>query len=225
LDLQEARAEGDEGLTFRGVLFDLDGTLIDSYRAIDESLNAVLAAFGRPAVQMAETRRMVGHGLETLIRQAVGPENVAEGVRIFRASYTETGPRGTSLLPGAEAVSRALSARGMKLGIASNKPSYFSRQLVDQLGIGELFPRIAGPDLGFPAKPDPAMVLDLLRGLGLSAEETLFVGDMEVDIETARAAGLRVAVIPTGSSSREELVEARPDHLLERLEELLDIVA
>ncbi len=219
-----SRVVNAEPRPFRAVVFDLDGTLIDSYSAIHECLNRVLAHYGRPLVSLEECRRMVGHGLEILIEQAVGKENVAEGVRLFRERYRVAGPLGTKLLDGADEVTAALVSRRLKLAVASNKPSYFSRQLLTGLGIADRFEAVVGPDSGFPPKPDPAMVRHLLAQLGVPKEEVLFVGDMPIDVETARAVGLKVAVLPTGSSPREELEATGADFLLGALEEVLSLL-
>ncbi len=84
---------------------------------------------------------------------------------------------------------------------------------------------MGGPDLGFPPKPAPDMALAALEALGVPAGETLFVGDMTIDVETARACGMAVAVVPSGSATVEELVASRPDHLLASLEEVLPLFA
>ena len=111
----------------------------------------------------------------------------------------------------------------MRLSIASNKPAVFSRQLLAGFGLAELFAFIGGPDLGFPEKPDPAMVRAALEAMDVPPAETLYVGDMTVDVATARAAGLAVAVVPLGSSTREELEADRPDYLLESLADVLGL--
>ena len=112
----------------RAVIFDLDGTLVDAYAAIHESIGVVLEAFGHPPITRDETRRMVGHGLEVLVAKAVGEENVAEGVRLFRERYERVGLESTRLLPGADLVTRSLFEKGIRLAIASNKPARRSRQ-------------------------------------------------------------------------------------------------
>ncbi len=208
---------------FRAAVFDLDGTLIDSYAAILECLNLVRGTYGKEPVSLDECRRMVGHGLEFLIAQAIGEDEAAAGVKIFRERYAVVGPEKTNLLPEAEAVTRELAARGVPMAIASNKPAYFSTQLLDALGLGGRFAIVVGPDSGFPPKPDPTMVLHALEVLGAAPGDALFVGDMEVDVATARAAGMRVAVVPTGSCTKEELAEARADWLLEDLTEVLPL--
>ncbi|MGA7990549.1 MAG: HAD-IA family hydrolase [Thermoanaerobaculia bacterium] len=204
----------------RAVVFDLDGTLLDSYAAIHECLSLVIAAFGRAAVTPDETRRMVGHGLEALVSRAVGAENVTEGVKIFRARYEEIGPSSSSLLPGADAVTRRLREAGIPLAIASNKPARFSRQILEALGLLSRFAFVAGPDDGFPPKPAPHMVFMALATLGVKGAESVYVGDMPVDVATARAAGMPVIAIPSGSATEEELRAVSPDLLIRDLNEL-----
>jgi 2-phosphoglycolate phosphatase len=204
----------------RAVVFDLDGTLLDSYAAIHECLSLVLAAFGRPPFEPDETRRMVGHGLEALVARAVGAENVAAGVKIFRDRYERIGPTSSTLLPGADAVTRRLREAGIPLAIASNKPSRFSREILKELGILGRFAFVAGPDDGFPPKPAPHMVFMALATLGVKGRESVFVGDMPVDVATARAAAMPVIVVPSGSATVEELEAVSPDLLIRDLNEL-----
>jgi phosphoglycolate phosphatase len=208
----------------RAVVFDLDGTLVDAYAEIHESLGVVLAAFGRPPVTRDETRRMVGHGLEMLVAKAVGDENVAEGVRLFRERYERVGLEGTRLLPGAESVTRSLFERGIRLAIASNKPARFTRPLLEAFGLSGRFGFVAGPDDGFPPKPAPQMIFMALATLGVSGRDAVFVGDMPVDIATARAAQLPIIALPTGSATRKELEACSPDAIVENLEALLPLL-
>lgn len=155
--------------------------------------------------------------------EAAGPERVPEAVRLFEERYGAAGPEATRLLPGAEEVTRALFERGVRLAIASNKPGVFSRQLLGHLGIAGRFGVIHGPDDGFPPKPAPHMVFMALALLGVKAPDALYVGDMPLDVLTARAAGLPIAAVPTGSSTRAELAAAGPDVLLERLEDVMHL--
>ncbi len=208
---------------FAAVVFDLDGTLLDSYAAIHASVAVVQRGFGLPEWTLEETRRRVGRGVEVLMAEAVGPSRAADGVRLFSESYAASGPEATRLLPGADEVTRALWERGVKLAVASNKPSVFSRQILSHLGILGRFLVVHGPDDGFPSKPAPLMVFMALALLGVPASEALYVGDMPLDVLTARAAGVTVAAVPTGSATAGELAAAGPDVLLPSLSDLMHL--
>ena len=204
----------------RCILFDLDGTLLDSYEAIAESLNAAREAFARTPFTREEVVPMVGHGLEQLMAAALGVENVAAGVRIVRERYRILSLSKSRLLPGVEPTLQALQARGYRMAVITNKPAYFSRKILEHLGVGELLPVVYGPDLA-PAKPDPEMVFRCLRDLGCGRHETVLVGDMRVDRKTASCAGIPFFAVATGSESRASLLASRPEQFLERFQDLL----
>jgi 2-phosphoglycolate phosphatase len=205
----------------RGIIFDFDGTLIDSYEAIAESLNHVRTSFSLAAIPAEEIRPMVGHGLEKLIAKAVGPERVDEGIRLFRQSYASLCERKTSILPQVKETLDTLDRRGYQMAIATNKPSYFARDILKALEIDHLFVEVLGPNDVERPKPDPEMIEIIIMRIGLSPEEIVYVGDMPLDVEVGRRAGVAVYAVPTGSASRDALLEARPDRLLHRFSDLL----
>src|SRR5262249_38975023 len=147
----------------------------------------------------AAVRSMVGHGLERLLEQAVGADRAAEGVRLFRERYPEVAVAKSHLLPGVREAVETLEARGHAMAVASNKPARFSRMILEATGIARHFRGVGGPDAATPAKPDPAMLVALMRAAGAAPDDTIVVGDMEVDFEFARAAGCRVVLVPGGS--------------------------
>ena len=205
----------------RGIVFDLDGTLIDSYEAIALSLNVALKQAGAPPKSIEEVRGMVGLGLETLIERALGGKNgVEEGVRNFRAHYDRICVEKTTLLPEVAATLRELDGRGYLMCVATNKPSYFAWRLLEGLHVRRYITDVFGPDNVEHRKPHPEMVQSAMESMGITASETLYVGDMEVDFDFARAAGCRVVLIPGGSRSRGELLALAPDALLESIAEL-----
>lgn len=211
-------------LEVRGIVFDLDGTLIDSYAAITESLNRAMIAAGLQPLSEEEVRGMVGLGLETLVARAMGPARVKEGVRIFREHYDRICVARTRLLPQVAETVRKLDSRGYLLAVATNKPSRFARRLLDGLAIGGHFAAVLGPDNVVNRKPHPEMVLRALEEMDLPVPEAVYVGDMEVDIETARAVGVPVIVVPTGSRSAEVLRAHDPDLLLDEFRDLLRVL-
>ena len=141
-------------------------------------------------------------------------------MRLFRERYPEVAVAHSHLLPEVAEVLGTLSERGHAMALASNKPARFSRMILDAKGVGSRFLAVGGPDEETPAKPDPAMLRRLMAAAGASPDQTLVVGDMEVDAEFARAAGCRVVLISSGSRSREELAGVDADALLSRIGEL-----
>lgn len=205
------------------VLFDLDGTLIDSFQAIAASVNHVRARRGIGPLSVEEVTRHVGRGATRLLAETVGVGDPEENYAAYAAHHETVIRPLTVLLPGAEEALTTLHARGARLGVCSNKPIAFTRELVKHLGIDRLLAVLMGPEDVGRHKPAPDMLLEAMRRLGARAEETLYVGDMRVDIETARAAGVRVWVVPTGTESRLVLEQAGPDRVLSGLAELASL--
>jgi phosphoglycolate phosphatase len=203
------------------VVFDLDGTLVDSYGAIAECYNHACTTLGKAAISEAAVRRLVGHGLESLMEQAVGVQQGPMAVRLFRERYDAICERRTTLLPGVSATVAALAAHGLRLGVATNKPEGCARRILTALSLAPPVTAVAGPGPDLPPKPDPALLLRVVADLGVIPEQALYVGDMDVDVQTARRAGVRVWVLPTGSSTRRELEAVGADRLLDRFADLI----
>jgi phosphoglycolate phosphatase len=209
--------------SLRAVLFDFDGTLGDSYPAITASVNHVRAAHGLPPLDESEVRRHVGRGPEYLLEHTVPGGELATDWPLYRAHHPSVLESGTRLMPGAAEAVAALKARGLTLGVCSNKPRPFTRRLLDYLGLAGEIDLVLGPEDVARPKPAPDMLVTALTRLGLQPEQVLYVGDMTVDIQTARAAGVRVWVVPTGSDERSRLEAAHPDRLLRDLNELAEL--
>jgi len=190
----------------RAVIFDLDGTLVDSYVAIARSLNHARAAYELPALPVDEVRRSVGHGLEQLIARWVGPDRVEDGVRLFRECYSRVYAEGTRALPGAAETLETLGNAGFGMCVASNKPARFSIAILESLDLLRWFRAVHGPDTTGVTKPDPRMLRRCLEELRVEPDDAIYVGDMALDVETADRAGLEVFLVPGGSSGSEELL-------------------
>jgi 2-phosphoglycolate phosphatase len=209
----------------KAVVFDLDGTLVDSYGAITECFNHARTALGEAPLSLAQVRGMVGHGLEDLMEDAVGRRRMPQAVRLFRERYDLICEERTTLLPGVAAAVTALAARGLSQGVATNKPTRFAVRILRVLGLMPPLTAVLGPGGEIPAKPDAHMLLTVLEELAVPPAAALYVGDMTIDVETARNAGVRVWVLPTGSCSREQLAAASPDHIFAGMEQLPDLLA
>ena len=206
----------------RAVIFDLDGTLVDAFAAVADALNVARAAFGLPPPRLEAVRRQVGWGLVDLLTRNVGPERVPDAIRLFEDHYAAHHLDRTRLLPGAAVALEDLARRGARLGLASNKPPAFSRELMERLGLAPLFGAILGPGPGIPPKPDPAMLREGCARLGSTPTETLYVGDMPLDVESAARAGMPHLLVPTGAAAPDELARV-PGARLAR--DLLDVAA
>jgi phosphoglycolate phosphatase len=202
------------------VVFDLDGTLVDGYAAILDALSFAMGRLGFLPPTLGEVRRMVGEGLDRLLEKAVGPARAAEGVRLFRERYPEVAIEMTELMPDVPEVLDALEASSWRMIVTSNKPALFSKMILEAKGISGFFQSIEGPDSGAPPKPDPAMLNRALRRLGMGPSDAVVVGDMDIDAKFARAAGCRVALVPGGSATPDELKRAGADVVLENLRAL-----
>ncbi len=206
-----------------GLVFDLDGTLVDSYPAIASSVNAARTAFGLEPMPEPEVRRRVGHGLERLMAELVGPERAAEGVRIFREHYARVYADGTRARPGALATLRELRRRRYRLSVASNKPARFGELVLAHLGMLEHLDAVQGPDLAGTTKPEPTMIRLCLEAMAVGPGEAAYVGDMTLDVESAAEAGLPVMLV-TGGSTPEAELRSTGHRVLGSLRDLLVIL-
>lgn len=202
------------------VLFDFDGTLVDSYPAITASVNHVRAARGLPPLPVEEVTRHVGRGPDYLLSHTVPGYELDVDYSRYRAHHPTVMVGLTRLLPGAADLLVVLRRAGKRIGLCSNKPRLFSADLLAALGIADHFDVVLGPEDVRRPKPAPDMLLAALSRLGLPPSRVLYVGDMTVDVQTARAAGVTVWVVPTGSDDRAALEVARPDRLCADLAEV-----
>lgn len=202
------------------VIFDFDGTLIDAYQAVSESVNYTLGRLGYPPVSDARIKRSVGWGETHLLRQFVRPRDLERVVRIYRRHHSAALRRGTKFLPEAKAVLRYLRQRGYKIAVASNRATKFTRLIARHLQAEEYFDFILCRDRVRRPKPFPDIVQGILQKFSLGARQAILVGDMIVDMQAAQRSGVRAIGITTGSCTRKELLATRPLRVMRRLSEL-----
>jgi phosphoglycolate phosphatase len=208
----------------RAVLFDLDGTLVDSLPDIAAALGAALADEGQPVPDLDAIRSWVGDGARALVDRAVRDPGAAEPVFArFRTRYRAAPVVHTRVYDGLAEVLDALDAAGCALGVLSNKPHDLTCVVVEQLLPGR-FAAVAGHRAGMPLKPDPDAAHAILAELGVGPDGAVLVGDSEVDIATARAAGMSAVAVAWGLRPRGELEAARPDHLVDTPAQLLALL-
>lgn len=212
-------------LRYRAVLFDLDGTLVDSYAALAEAVNHARRSEGLRDLAPDRIREFVGDGVERLLERAFERADVPRRVvTTFESRYGEVCCRESKVLDDVHVTLEELAALGVRMAVCTNKPTFFSKKILDFLDLSRFFHGIVGPDAAGARKPEPRHLLFTLESVRCAPRESLFVGDMPVDVRAARNSGLDAAVVPTGSSTREQLVAAAPDHFLDRFSDLIGIV-
>lgn len=197
---------------YQAVLFDLDGTLVDSLDDIAASLNHALTETGHPAHEREAIRRFVGDGARALIQRALAagtPEAELDRVlSSYQARYRSHLVVATKPFDGIVPLLTGLSAQGVRLGVVTNKPDAPARAMVEQLFAPGTFGVVVGEAAGRPKKPSPAPALEAAAALGVLPADVAFVGDSPVDVQTALAAGMRAVAVAWGLRSVEELIAA-----------------
>lgn len=212
-------------LRYRAVLFDLDGTLVDSYNALAEAVNHARRTHGLNELSALRIKEFVGDGIERLLQRAFERTDVPRSVQdAFVSRYDEVCCGESKVLADVESTLERLAKLKVKMAVCTNKPTFFSKKILDFLKLSRHFAAIVGPDLAGARKPEARHLLFTLESVACDPCDTLFVGDMPIDVRAARNSGLDVAVVATGSSTREQLAAAEPDHFLERFADLVKIV-
>jgi phosphoglycolate phosphatase len=185
------------------IVFDLDGTLIDSAADLTAAVNRMLADFGCLPLSLEEVRPMIGDGVARLVTRALAargrePAEAAAASRIFMQHYESDATSRTSAFPGVGEALAALRAAAISLAVCTNKPARITARILESLGLAGYFARVvAGDSMPF-RKPDPRVLLAILREFDAPPERSLLVGDSEVDALTARAAAVRFVLMRHG---------------------------
>lgn len=213
--------------SIRLVIFDLDGTLIDSRLDLVHSVNAALRHIGRPELPDDVIASYVGDGAPILIQRALGAEAadealVRKGLEFFLSYYREHKLDHTTVYPGIpEALAAIQTSNGVRrqMVVLTNKPVNPSRAIVDALGLGQYFSQVYGGNSFGTKKPDPEGALKLLAETGVAPEQAAIVGDSHVDVRTGRNAGLWTVGVTYGFATH-TLEDEAPDVLVDSAEDL-----
>jgi 2-phosphoglycolate phosphatase len=211
----------------KGVLFDLDGTLIDSKKDIAAAANAARIHFGMPALPLETVLGYIGWGIEHLNRQTLEtdePAKLAEGLEVLKSHYREHCVDQTIIFPGTRELLDNLKSQSLKIGLVSNKPHEFTLMTLEKLGLQPYFQVALGEGPLAHKKPHPEPLLTALKQMGIPPEEAIMIGDSTVDVEAARAAGMRVGIVSHGFVPREYLAASHPDWLVDSLADFLKIL-
>jgi phosphoglycolate phosphatase len=216
-------------MSFRAAIFDLDGTLLNTLEDIAAAANRVLSDLGLPGHPIDDYRYFVGDGVPKLMSRVLPAdrrqeETIAACVKAFRLDYGHNWNVRTRPYDGIPEMLDQLSSRGLKLAVLSNKPDDVTKLCVRDILPAWRFEVVRGWIEGGPRKPDPASAIEIALQLNLPREEILYVGDTAVDMRTAERAGMFGVGALWGFRTREELEENGARAVVERPEQVLDLV-
>ena len=214
---------------YKTVVFDLDGTLLNTIDDLADAGNRVCAARGWPQHTVEEYKYFVGNGIPKLVErfsppQARTPDQLADTLAAFQADYGAHLRDKTAPYPGMPALLARLKAAGVQLAVFSNKADPLARQVVADYFDAALFDAVRGALPGVPTKPAPQGTLALMQAIGADPAGTLYVGDSNVDVDTAHNAGLPCCGVLWGFRTRQELTDAGAEHLAANAEELWNVI-
>ena len=214
---------------YKTVVFDLDGTLLNTIDDLADAGNRVCAARGWPQHTVEEYKYFVGNGIPKLVErfsppQARTPAVLADTLAAFQADYGAHLRDKTAPYPGIPALLARLKAAGVQLAVFSNKANPLARQVVADYFDTALFDAVRGALPGVPTKPAPQGTLALMQAIGADPAATLYVGDSNVDVDTAHNAGLPCCGVLWGFRTRQELTDAGAEHLAADAEELWNVI-
>lgn len=201
----------------RAIIFDLDGTLVDTLEDIGTACNEVFESEGLPPHRLSAYRAFIGNGPRQLVHDAL-PERhrkrTEEFLELFEAHYEENLINHTKPYGGMGKILESLVAQGLPMSVLSNKPHDMTAQMVREF-FGKIpFRKVVGERRGKPKKPDPQVALEIAAAMDVPPERCAIVGDMPIDILTARNANMQAIAITWGFRSNDELAELEPDYLI-----------
>ena len=209
------------------IIFDLDGTLVNSQYDIRDGINFSLGKLGRSTISNEQVRSMVGGGVKRLVEKAfenAGEKELAEGLRFFEEYYYNNLTTKTTCYPGVQDVLQYFGRT--KKAVYSNKPHPLTLKVINQLNLDQYFNIVLGSDPDkYSRKPSPEGVFQILNELKVSPENAIMVGDSSHDIHAAQAAGIRSCAVTYGYRSLEILKKAKPDFVIHKIGDLKSHVA
>jgi len=210
------------------VVFDLDGTLIDAFQDIASAANFIRNRNNMPLMTVDEVKRHVGHGARYLVQGVLGTDDdtaISENHTALVEYYSALKETTATVYPAALDLLKWLQSQGIKTAVASNKPHTITLKVVEKLGLSPALDMVQGEGNGITRKPAPDVLLHLASRAGITPEKMVMVGDTDVDIQCARAAGCEVAAVTHGQYGRDYLEKFEPTWIVDSMEELKRVFA
>lgn len=206
------------------IIFDLDGTLVNAYQAVAQSLNYSLKKFGYSTIDHDTIKKSVGWGDKDLISRFVSLEDLSRVLSVYRRCHVKSLKGGTKFLPGAKRILMVLKKKKYQMAIASNRPTRFTQIILNYLKINPFFACVLCADKVKNPKPAGDILKGILKKLSFKPLEALYVGDMTIDVKAGHKAKVKTIAIVTGSSTRREIVPLRPYRIIHRIAAVEKIV-
>jgi len=206
-------------------IFDVDGTLVNAYPAIEASLNFTRLQLGYSRVSLMKVKRSVGRGDENFIKAFFSDKDIPQALRIYRRHHKKVLLDLCSLRPGAREILEALKRKGKIICVASNRPLRFTDILLKKLKIKKYFDAVYCADKIKSLKPAPKILLVILKHFKKTRRQAVYIGDMDIDLETARRARVEAVFIKGGSSTLSQVSGYRNKKVISKLEEILKLYA
>ena len=211
----------------RGMIFDLDGTLLDTIEDLTTASNRAMEEYGFPTFSADEIKMKVGNGNRNLMLRCL-PEGkkelTDEALGKFKKHYAECYMEKTIPYEGVYETVEKLYEKGIKLAVNTNKLNEYCEKLIEKNFPGIEFVGIIGNKEGYPLKPDPMAANELIEKMRLDKEEVVYVGDSGPDMQTAQNAGIKSVWVPWGFRSYDQIKDLHPDYVLEKAEDLLKLL-
>jgi len=206
------------------IIFDLDGTLVDAYAAINSSFNYVMRKLGLRPRSARLIRRAVGWGDENLLKPYVGQHNLRSALSLYRKHHKHSLLKQSRLYPQVKSLLRQLKVKGYRLAVASNRPSKFSLILLRHLRIIEFFDYVLCADKVKRGKPAPEILNKIIRRFAIKKSQVLYVGDMVIDAQAGRRALVKTVIVTSGSSSLPMIKKERPFKIISEVSGLNGLI-
>lgn len=199
------------------IIFDLDGTLVDAYEAIIDSFNYTMKKLGYPLQPKGLIRKAVGWGDKNLLKPYLRKKDLKKALQIYRKHHRTSLRKSVKLFQESKSILSKIKKSKIKTAVASNRPTVFSKIIIKTLGLARYFDYILCADRLKNIKPHPEIIKRIMARLKVKPSEALYVGDMAIDAQAGRNAGVKTIIVTTGSSSLREIKAEKPYKIIKRI--------